>query len=89
MTGPPTQQAQPTGAVPVADLLRQLSSSPDGLGDAEAAERLRTAGPNLLESHRRFLLLRLLASRFRNPLIILLISPAPSRQRPATPPAPS
>ena len=73
MTGPPTQQAQPTGAVPVADLLRQLSSSPDGLGDAEAAERLRTAGPNLLESHRRFLLLRLLASRFRNPLIILLI----------------
>jgi Mg2+-importing ATPase len=58
---------------PLPELLRQLASSPDGLSEAEAADRLRTIGPNLLESHRRFLLLRLLASRFRNPLIILLI----------------
>ena len=58
---------------PVSELLQSLGTTAAGLSDAEAALRLRTAGPNLLESRHRLLLLRLLASRFRNPLIILLL----------------
>jgi Mg2+-importing ATPase len=57
----------------VPELLLQLRTTAEGLSVDEAALRLRTVGPNLLESHRRLLLLRLLASRFRNPLIILLL----------------
>jgi len=53
-------------------LLQSLGTTAEGLTEAEAALRLRAAGPNLLAS-RRLLLLRLLASRFRNPLIILLL----------------
>ena len=57
----------------IPELLKSLGTTGDGLTEAEAALRLGAAGPNVLESRHRLLLLRLLASRFRNPLIILLL----------------
>ncbi|MFI5210101.1 MAG: magnesium-translocating P-type ATPase, partial [Gemmatimonadales bacterium] len=57
----------------IPELLKSLGTTGDGLTEAEAALRLGAAGPNVLESPHQLLLLRLLASRFRNPLIILLL----------------
>ena len=55
------------------DALIRLDSRPEGLGDAEAAERLRRHGPNRLpEPPRRGPLQRLLA-QFENVLVLVLI----------------
>lgn len=60
--------------VPVASLLADLQATPDGLPAAEAARRLAAGGPNLLRVHREATLVPLLLSRFRNPLVILLVA---------------
>src|SRR3954468_16783137 len=58
---------------PLADLSARLGATPAGLSSAEAAARLARYGPNVLHAarHQTFLLLAL--SRFRNPLVLLLI----------------
>src|SRR5271154_3874148 len=54
------------------ELLRYLRTSPAGLTQTEAEERLRTAGPNeVTQEHRQGWLIRLLKI-VRNPLVILL-----------------
>ena len=54
------------------ELLRYLQTSPAGLTQTEAEERLRTAGPNeVTQEHRQGWLIRLLKI-IRNPLVILL-----------------
>jgi Mg2+-importing ATPase len=54
------------------ELLRSLRTSPVGLTQTEAEERLRTAGPNeVTQEHRQGWLIRLLKI-IRNPLVILL-----------------
>ncbi len=58
---------------PLADLLRRLGTSEKGLTNGEAAARLERYGPNVLRAGRRQTFLLLLLSRFRNPLVILLI----------------
>lgn len=47
-----------------------------GLSATEAAERLRRYGPNRLEAKRHFSLLRKFVSRFRNPLVLILLAAA-------------
>ena len=52
----------------------QLGSSPEGLSSGEAAARLAQYGPNILATHRKRTLLLEFLSRFRNPLVILLLA---------------
>ncbi len=58
---------------PLADLSARLDATPAGLASAEAASRLARCGPNVLRATRRQTFLLLALSRFRNPLVILLI----------------
>ncbi|HEX2734391.1 MAG TPA: cation-transporting P-type ATPase, partial [Polyangiaceae bacterium] len=45
-----------------------------GLSEAEASKRLAADGPNVLGSGKRSTLLRQLAARFNNPLVVLLLA---------------
>ena len=61
---------------PLADLTRQLDANANGLSSVEAAARLKRYGANRLEVQRRFSLLRKILSRFRNPLVLILLAAA-------------
>jgi Ca2+-transporting ATPase len=58
----------------VAETLDELRSSPDGLARAEAADRLKHMGPNLLEHKPRTPLWRVFVRQFKNLLVLLLIA---------------
>lgn len=60
-------------SVPADRLLAALQSSPTGLGSADAAARLRRAGPNALTPHRRDPAWRSLLSQFTSPLVLILV----------------
>ena len=60
----------------IADTFSRLGSGNDGLTSVEAAKRLRTYGPNQLEERQRQRLLFNLLSRFRNPLVLVLLGAA-------------
>lgn len=62
--------------VPMAELVQRLDSDCNGLSSAEAAARLRRYGANRLEGQHRFSLLRKILSRFRNPLVLILLAAA-------------
>jgi magnesium-transporting ATPase (P-type) len=62
--------------IALADLERQLGTSPNGLSSAEAAARRLRYGPNTLEERRRLSLPLKFLSRFRNPLVIILLAAA-------------
>ncbi|MHB9101186.1 MAG: magnesium-translocating P-type ATPase [Sulfuricella sp.] len=51
-----------------------LEAGPDGLSDNEAGKRLRLFGANVLRPARRAAIFRLFFSRFRNPLVIVLLA---------------
>ncbi|MDJ0349912.1 HAD-IC family P-type ATPase [Cryobacterium sp. PH29-G1] len=55
------------------DIFTRLSSSADGLGAAEAAEKLRSGGPNELAVAARTPWWRVLARQFVSPLIAILL----------------
>src|SRR5271167_2373178 len=59
--------------IALADLERQLGTSPNGLSFTEAAARRLRYGPNILEERRRLSLPLKFLSRFRNPLVIILL----------------
>lgn len=59
--------------VPLAELLNQLAAGKDGLSSAEVAVRRLRYGPNTLERRRRLSLPLKFLSRFRNPLVIILL----------------
>jgi Mg2+-importing ATPase len=59
---------------PLATVLSEIGSTPTGLKREEAAARLVRYGPNILVTHRRRALLLEFLSRFRNPLVILLLA---------------
>ena len=59
--------------ISLADLERQLRTSRDGLSTAEAAARRARYGPNALEEWRRLSLSLKFLSRFRNPLVLILL----------------
>ena len=62
--------------IAVADLERQLDARRNGLSSAEAAARRLRYGPNTLEERRRLSLPLKFLSRFRNPLVIILLAAA-------------
>ena len=47
-----------------ARLFERLGSTTDGLSEEEAAQRLRTYGPNAIEEERQNVVLKLLVRRF-------------------------
>src|SRR4029453_14272108 len=59
---------------PLTSVLGQLGSGPEGLTSEEAARRLGQYGPNVFPSHRQRALVLEFLSRFRNPLVILLLA---------------
>jgi Mg2+-importing ATPase len=59
--------------LPVTVLLEQVAASPDGLSSAEAAARLAQFGPNLIHGERKRALLLQFLTKFRNPLVIILL----------------
>jgi Mg2+-importing ATPase len=58
----------------LAALETHLHAGPGGLTSEEAAARLAEYGPNVLRSHRRRLLIWEFLSRFRNPLVFILLT---------------
>ena len=62
--------------VPLAELERQLRAVSNGLSSAEAAARLLRYGTNTLDARRPYSLLRKILSRFRNPLVLILLAAA-------------
>jgi P-type Mg2+ transporter len=71
----PTAKAEtPFWQLPVAALMEHLNSSPEGLSSAEAAARLIHFGPNLIHAERKRALLLQFLAKFRNPLVILLLT---------------
>jgi len=67
---PDGQSANPLE--PLAQLLRDLRASPDGLSSREAARRLQVSGPNELARRGRRRWPRELAGQFTQPLAVLL-----------------
>ncbi len=57
-------------------LLTVLESRPTGLTGADARERLARMGPNQVQTHTQATALKLLASQFRSPIILLLAGAA-------------
>ena len=62
--------------LPLAELEKRLGDSPGGLSTAEAVQRLERYGPNVMGQRRRYGLALKVASRFRNPLVLILIAAA-------------
>jgi len=61
--------------LPVADVLAALGSGTDGLTDADATERLRVVGPNVVRSH-HVGVLAVLGRQVNSPLLWLLLAAA-------------
>jgi Mg2+-importing ATPase len=75
VTGPGTRSGISlieAARMPVADVLRSLGSSDQGLPSALAAERLETLGANVLREH-HLTPTGVLLRQFRNPLLLLLL----------------
>ena len=64
----------PFWQLPVTTLLGQVAASPDGLSSAEAAARLGQFGPNLIHGERKRALVLQFLTKFRNPLVIILLT---------------
>jgi Mg2+-importing ATPase len=62
--------------IPLAELERQLGTGSNGLSSAEAAIRLLRYGANTLDARQRYSLLLKILSRFRNPLVLILLAAA-------------
>ncbi|KAI3601500.1 Mg(2+) transport ATPase, P-type (plasmid) [Cupriavidus necator H850] len=60
--------------LPVAALLKQVATNPDGLSSAVAAARLAQFGPNLIHGERKRALILQFLTKFRNPLVIILLA---------------
>jgi Mg2+-importing ATPase len=60
-------------SLPDGEVARLVESGPQGLSSAQAAERLRTFGPNEIREQRPLSRLRVLWSQLRSPLLLLLI----------------
>ncbi len=63
-------------SVEIADLLRLLETRPEGLTSSEADDRRGRYGPNQIAKPRRLTLVRGLATRFANPLVLILLCAA-------------
>ncbi len=73
MTARPSEKEAVFWQKDVAALLQDYEASPDGLTGSQAASRLTRYGPNVLHTQRRNILLLQFLSKFRNPLVIILL----------------
>jgi Mg2+-importing ATPase len=74
MPASPVKEESRFWQLPVASLLENLNSSPGGLNSAEAALRLAQFGPNLIHAERKRALILQFLAKFRNPLVIILLT---------------
>ncbi len=74
MPSPTVKMESPFWQIPVATLLEQMAASRDGLSSAEAALRLAQFGPNLIHGERKQALLLQFLVKFKNPLVIILLT---------------
>jgi Mg2+-importing ATPase len=74
MAIPAVKTDSPFWQLPVAALLEQVGAKPDGLSSAEAAARLARFGPNLIHGERKRALVLQFLAKFRNPLVIILLT---------------
>lgn len=58
---------------PTAELLEQFQTTPDGLAQDEAQQRLALYGANLLKPKRKSDVLTLLLAQFKSPIILILL----------------
>ena len=56
-------------SIPVAEVLQKLQSTPQGLSDAEVAQRLNIYGPNRIKAKKESGSMRLLMDQFKSPII--------------------
>ena len=73
MPTPAVKTDSPFWQLPVTVLLEQVAASPDGLSSVEAAARLIKFGPNLIHGERKRALVLQFLTKFRNPLVIILL----------------
>ena len=73
MATPAVETSSPFWQLPIKTLLDHVASSPDGLNSAEAAARLTQFGPNLIRGERKRALVLQFLTKFRNPLVIILL----------------
>jgi P-type Mg2+ transporter len=73
-TASPAKKESRFWQLPVAVLLQDLNSSPSGLSSTEAALRLAQFGPNLIHAERKRALVLQFLAKFRNPLVIILLT---------------
>jgi P-type Mg2+ transporter len=76
MGKPQVNQPAPYWSRSASDMLADLGSSPPGLSDEEAAERLQRHGPNVLAARAEHTALRLLLRQFASPLVQILVGAA-------------
>ena len=74
MPAPAIKADSPFWQLPISALLGQVAASPDGLSSAEAAARLAQFGPNLIHGERKKSLVLQFLAKFRNPLVIILLT---------------
>jgi P-type Mg2+ transporter len=74
MPTPAIKTDYPFWQLPVTALLGQVAARPDGLSSAEAAARLAQFGPNLIHGERKRALVLQFLTKFRNPLVIILLT---------------
>jgi P-type Mg2+ transporter len=70
---PMTPEVSDLAAVPVAELLRRLDSGASGLAADEAAARLRSTGPNRIDTARQKHIAIVFLERLGNPLVVILL----------------
>lgn len=74
MPAPDVRTEPPFWQLSITALMERLNSDPDGLSRAEAAARLIHFGPNLIHAERKRALLFQFLAKFRNPLVIILLT---------------
>jgi Mg2+-importing ATPase len=74
MPAPSVKTEPPFWQLSVTALMERLNSSLGGLSNAEAAARLIHFGPNLIHAERKRALLLQFLAKFRNPLVIILLT---------------
>ncbi|HWA19909.1 MAG TPA: magnesium-translocating P-type ATPase [Devosia sp.] len=75
-SGPGAAHASITAGSGLGDVLRNLGTSPSGLSEAEAVDRLRRYGPNRLRTDDGVHPVALLFRQFRSPLVLILLAAA-------------
>ena len=74
MPTPAVKTDPPFWQLSITALMENLNSNPEGLSSVEAAARLIRFGPNLIHAERKRALILQFLAKFRNPLVIILLT---------------